>query len=133
MRNKRSKDETQVQVQAQVQVQVHSMAKLKPKSKAEQVKEWRSILSNEAGDELRSKRWGSRALLRIYAAQEADEQLAGETRRRNGVGFTPADAKILGSLARQLQERGWLSQKQWVIVWKRLGKYAGQLMRSRGE
>ena len=122
-------NETQVQVQAQV----HSMAKPRKPSKAKQLEEWRSILSNEAGDELRSKRWGSRALLRIYGMQEADEQLAGETRRRNGVGFTPADAKILGSLARQLQERGWLSQKQWAIVWKRLGKYAGQLMRSRGE
>ena len=129
-------NETQVQVQVQVRVQaqVHSMVKpRKPQSKAKQLEEWRSILSNEAGDELRSKRWGSRALLRIYGMQEADEQLAGETRRRNGVGFTPADAKILGSLARQLQERGWLSQKQWAIVWKRLGKYAGQLMRSRGE
>lgn len=117
-------NETQVQVQAQV----HSMAK---PSKAKQLEEWRSILSNEVGDEGKSKRWGSRALLRIYAAQEADEQLAGETRRRNGVGFTPADAKILGSLAKQLQERGFLSQKQWAIVWKRLGKYAGQLMRNR--
>ena len=49
MRNKRSKDETQVQAQ------VHSMAK---PSKAKQLEEWRSILSNEVGDEGKSKRWG---------------------------------------------------------------------------
>ena len=52
-------NETQVQVQAQVQVQVHSMAKpRKLQSKAKQLEEWRSILSNEVGDEGKSKRWG---------------------------------------------------------------------------
>ena len=30
----------------------------KPPSKARQLEEWRSILSNEAGDEGKSKRWG---------------------------------------------------------------------------
>ena len=42
--------------ETQVQAQVHSMAKLQ--SKAKQLEEWRSILSNEVGDEGKSKRWG---------------------------------------------------------------------------
>ena len=37
------------------ETQVHSMAK---PSKAKQLEEWRSILSNEVGDEGKSKRWG---------------------------------------------------------------------------
>jgi hypothetical protein len=100
----------------------------KPTKKAE-LETWKSILSNEVGDEPRSRAWCRRALLRIYSNQEADEQLVADTTKRNGVGFTPADAPILTSLAKQMQQRGWLSAKQWEILYKLLPKYAGQLQR----
>ena len=98
-------------------------------SKKAQIIEWRGILSNEVGDEPRSRAWCKRALLRIYSNQEADEQLTADTTKRNGIGFTPADAPILTSLAKQMLERNWLSVKQWEILYKLLPKYAGQLQR----
>ncbi len=98
-------------------------------SKKAQIIEWRAILSNQVSDEHRSRAWCKRALLRIYANQEADEQLIADTTKRNGIGFTPADAPILTSLAKQMLERNWLSPKQWEILYKLLPKYAGQLQR----
>jgi hypothetical protein len=98
-------------------------------SKQTQLAEWRAILSSNVGDEARSRAWCGRALLRIYANQEQDEIRCDATTKQNGVGFTPADAAILSSLAKQLQQRDWLSAKQWEILYIRLPKYAGQLQR----
>ena len=98
-------------------------------SKKEELAEWKRVLINEVGDESRSRAWCKRALLRIYSNQEADEQLIADTTKRNGIGFTPADAPILTSLAKQMLERNWLSAKQWEILYKLLPKYAGQLQR----
>ena len=99
------------------------------RSRHEQLAEWKAILSNSVDDEPRSRAWCRRALLRIYANQEADEQLLADTTKRNGIGFTPADAPILTSLAKQMLERNWLSVKQWEILYKLLPKYARQLQR----
>ena len=98
-------------------------------SKKEELAEWKQILSNQVSDTHRSRAWCRRALLRIYANQELDEQLIADTTKRNGVGFTPADAPILTSLAKQVLERNWLSVKQWEILYKLLPKYARQLQR----
>ena len=99
------------------------------RSRHEQLAEWKAILSNSVDDEPRSRAWCRRALLRIYANQELDEQLIADTTKRNGVGFTPADAPILTSLAKQMLERNWLSPRQWEILYKLLPKYARQLQR----
>ena len=98
-------------------------------SKKAVVAEWKLVLGNQISDETRSRAWCRRAFLRIYANQEADEQLIADTTKRNGIGFTPADAQILTSLAKQIQQRNWLSAKQWEILYKLLPKYAGQLQR----
>ena len=98
-------------------------------SKKMVVAEWKAILSNQVSDTPRSRAWCRRALLRIYANQELDEQLVADTTKRNGIGFTPADAPILTSLAKQMLERNWLSVKQWEILYKLLPKYARQLQR----
>ena len=90
---------------------------------------WKSILSNQISDTPRSRAWCRRALLRIYSNQELDEQLVADTTKRNGIGFTPADAPILTSLAKQMLERNWLSPRQWEILYKLLPKYARQLQR----
>ena len=76
---------------------------------------------------LNSRKWLGRALLALYARQTDDEQDADSTKWHNSVGFSGFDAEILSSLARQYNERGTLSQKQWAICEKRLLKYAGQL------
>ena len=98
-------------------------------NKKDELAEWKSILSNQVSDTLRSRAWCRRALLRVYANQELDEQLLADTTKRNGIGFTPADAPILTSLAKQMLERNWLSVKQWEILYKLLPKYARQLQR----
>ena len=90
---------------------------------------WKQVLGNKVGDEMRSRAWCKRALLRIYANQELDEQQAATVIKRNGVGFTPADAKLLTSFAEQLKWGGALSPKQWQALYAAMPKYAGQLRR----
>ena len=98
-------------------------------NKKDELAEWKSVLSNQVSDTTRSRAWCRRALLRVYANQELDERLLADTTKRNGIGFTPADAPILTSLAKQMLERNWLSVKQWEILYKLLPKYARQLQR----
>jgi len=69
-----------------------------------------------------------RALKRIYENQTADEQRAEVTRYENGVGFTGTDSEFLSSLAKQLLERGSLSDKQTGFLFKLMPKYARQLV-----
>ena len=99
------------------------------RSKSKLLAEWKAILSNSVDDEPRSRAWCKRALLRIYANQEREEQLAASVTLRNGIGFTPADAKLLTGIAEQLVGSRWLSPRQWEILYKLLPKYAGQLQR----
>lgn len=76
-----------------------------------------------------------RGVVRIYERQTADEKAVGETAYNNGVGFSGADANILSSFARQIQEydpltskfKTPLSPKQLEIARKKIVKYAGQL------
>lgn len=75
-----------------------------------------------------SQRWASKALLKIYANQTADEQLLGTTTKDNGIGFSGVDGEILSSFAKQLIEKGYLSQKQYAILFKKMGKYWGQIL-----
>jgi len=73
--------------------------------------------------------WAIRALLAIYARQTATEKAIGDTTEHNSVGFTGWDAEILTSMAKQYNERGWLTVKQISVVMKRMPKYAGQLLK----
>ena len=90
---------------------------------------WKHILGNQVDDEPRSRAWCKRALLRIYANQERDEQQFATVTQRNGVGFVPADARLLSSLAERVIANRRLSPWQWEILYKRMPKYAGQLQR----
>lgn len=67
-------------------------------------------------------------LMRVFANQTADEQQEGSVRVHNGVGFVPTDAMILSSFAQQYQKKGSLSEKQMAILYKKMPKYAGQLI-----
>lgn len=74
-------------------------------------------------------RWALRALMRIYQNQTADEQCREATIERNGIGFTGPDAEILTSFARQYQRRGSLSERQMIILRRRIPAYARQIVK----
>lgn len=70
-----------------------------------------------------------RALKRLYAEQTASEKASMETHERNGVGFNGVDGNFLSSCSEFLIKKGFLSDKQKVIVRKKLIKYNKQLTR----
>lgn len=77
-----------------------------------------------------NKLWATKALVRIYQEnQTADEQAAKVTSHDNGIGFSGCDAEFLSSLAEQYLRRGNLSDKQMVFVYKKMPKYAGQVIK----
>ena len=69
------------------------------------------------------------ALQRLYGFQTEDEKSSGETKHHNLRGFDSVDCRIMTSLAKQLQEKGSLSEEQIQILFKRIPKYAGQLVK----
>jgi hypothetical protein len=71
--------------------------------------------------------WATRALVRIYAFQTAQEQSAGLTVEENGIGFNGTDAEILSSFAQQFNRRNWLSGKQMEILRRKIQKYWRQV------
>ena len=73
-------------------------------------------------------RWALRALVRIYQNQTADERCREATIERNGIGFTGPDAEILTSFASQYQRRGRLTEKQMMILRRRIPAYARQIV-----
>ena len=69
------------------------------------------------------------ALRNLYNCQTADEKEDGETTHQNGAGFNGLDAPILSSIAEFLNKNGFLTEKQKVLVRKKLVKYNRQLTR----
>ena len=73
--------------------------------------------------------WINRALIVITEKnQTADEQVSGDTRWNNGIGWNGVDAKILTSFASQLKKGRVLSPKQVAIAKRKLPKYAKQVL-----
>jgi hypothetical protein len=80
--------------------------------------------------------WAERAIVRLHARQTADEQQARVTGHDNGVGFNGTDAFILSSFAEQINKAAQrnakagtvLSAKQLAIAYRKLPKYAKQVM-----
>ena len=68
-----------------------------------------------------------KALLWLYKYQTEDEKLDYTTSHLNGVGFTGSDAFILSSLAKQVIEKYYLSEKQLQILRKKIKKYENQM------
>lgn len=71
--------------------------------------------------------WLCRGLLAIFNCQTASEQVEGQTKEDNGIGFNGVDAFILSSFAEFYKRTGFLTPKQIVIARKKMGKYCGQL------
>ena len=74
-----------------------------------------------------NKRQAINALFRIFEYQTADEQKSGDVSSLNGVGFVGCDSEILTSFCKHYRKYGCLSDKQMEILFKKIGKYAGQL------
>lgn len=72
--------------------------------------------------------WATRALVRIYDNQTESEKDTDSTHNLNGIGFSGADAEILSSFAKQVIAGRTLSTKQMAIVYKKMPRYARQLM-----
>lgn len=71
--------------------------------------------------------WAIKALVKLYSYQTACEQAAGYTEENNGVGFSGVDSEILSSFAVQINKGRTLSQKQMVIVYRKLPRYWKQV------
>jgi len=69
-----------------------------------------------------------KALLMVFNHQTSDEQSTDRTRYQNNVGFTAFDAEFLTKLAKQYQEKNWLSVKQLAILKKIMPKYWKQVI-----
>jgi len=74
-------------------------------------------------------KWAKRALLALWQAQTPAEQNGHHTDELNGVGFNKIDAEILSSFADQVNQGRDLSPRQLEVAYKRLPKYANQLLR----
>jgi hypothetical protein len=73
--------------------------------------------------------WALKALIRIFQEnQTVDEQAAQATSHDNGIGFTGCDARFLSSLAQNYLRYGRLSDKQMCFVFKKMPKYARQVI-----
>ena len=79
-----------------------------------------------------NKAWALRGLKIIYDNQTADEKCDAATKHYNNIGFTGADAEFLTSLAQQYERKGDLSDKQMALLYKKMPKYAGQLLKMSG-
>ncbi len=70
-----------------------------------------------------------RAIWVLFERQTPSERASRTTIEDNGIGFNAFDAEFLTSLARQVDERGWLSPRQIKSGRRAVMKYAGQLVR----
>lgn len=82
---------------------------------------YKTKLSKDAG-------WAIAGLMRVYANQTKDEQSGGYVAYNNGVGFVHTDAELLTFLAHQYEKKHSLSEKQIEVLFKKMPKYARQLM-----
>jgi hypothetical protein len=73
-------------------------------------------------------RWAQRAIVALLERQTADEQIEHATKEKNGAGFNAFDAEILTSFGKQILAGRTLSERQMAIAFKKLPKYAGQLL-----
>ena len=73
--------------------------------------------------------WAQQGLVKIFDRQTQEEQQSRSTIMYNGIGFTGTDGRILSSLATQLQKKRYLSDKQMDIVYKKMPKYWGQIVK----
>lgn len=94
--------------------------------------DWKEMTKKEATAYFKIKLatndgWAVKGLLRIYGNQTDDEQSSEQTKHHNSIGFTGIDAELLSSFAKFYLKHKRLTEKQLVILKKKMPKYAGQL------
>lgn len=67
------------------------------------------------------------ALLRIFSFQTMSEQECEVTTVKNNVGFSAFDAELLSSFAKQWEKKKRLSEKQFILLQKKIARYARQI------
>ena len=73
--------------------------------------------------------WAVKAMVRIFNEnQMADEKQSEHTIHNNGIGFNGIDSTILSSFAQQVIRGRSLSTKQMAIVFKKMPRYARQVI-----
>ena len=72
--------------------------------------------------------WATKAIVKLYECQTADEQASHNTYNVNGAGFNSTDANILSSFAEQIGRGRTLSPKQLQLAFKKLPKYSRQVI-----
>lgn len=70
-----------------------------------------------------------KALKKLYECQTEDEKAGRHTNEQNGMGFNKFDAEFLSSVSEFLIKTGFLTDKQKVVVRKKMVKYNKQLTR----
>ena len=73
-------------------------------------------------------KWVERAIVAVYNKQTESEKRVKGANRRNGVGFSKADADFLTDLAESYKEYGGLTDAQIKYGREAIMKYAGQLV-----
>lgn len=88
------------------------------------VEDWKIKLATD-------RAWIEKGILRIFEYQTSSEQYDETVKNHNNVGFTPADAKMLSSFAKQLKYKNnyHLTPRQFNYAAHRMPKYARQLLK----
>ena len=86
----------------------------------------RQFVKNELGT---NKTWALKALTKVLEKQTESEQNMETTTDANGVGFSGFDGEIMTSIAKQYIRKGYLSNKQMTIVFKKMPKYWNQILK----
>jgi len=75
------------------------------------------------------KAWAIRGMIAIFRYQTEQEKAVDTTVEDNGIGFSGSDAFILSVFSKSYQKYNNLTDKQMAIVFKKMPKYASQLIR----
>lgn len=76
-----------------------------------------------------NQQWAIKAMVRIYDEnQTTEEKQSQDTIHDNGIGFSGADSFILSSFSEQVKAGRNMSDKQMAIIFKKMKKYATQVI-----
>jgi len=97
--------------------------------------DWKELTDDECWEYFNhmiqtNTQWLRRAVVAIFNHQTTDEQVAGQTKHRNGVGFNGLDAEIMTNIAQRIiANRRSLTEREVTAARKTMRKYVRQLVR----
>jgi hypothetical protein len=78
---------------------------------------------------IENDKWLYRAILALFNKQTSDEKRIGDTKYRNNVGFSGADARLLTYYANYIIRFGQLNEYHKKIARNKILKYSNQLVK----